>query len=126
MIRTVIVADSGDAMAALTQALWGLPGVDIARHANGRASVSAVIGAVAPELVVIDGMSWLGNALNRVGEVRETAPHAVVVLLAERIERTAHVQALRAGASSVLLRSLDEAALRHALAEALHPSPIAA
>lgn len=126
MTRVLLVADSGPVMAALTESLWAMRDVVIARHASGRAPVGAVAAPLAPDLAVVDEMAWYGLALARVAEIRAAAPHAVVVVLAHRPLRAFRAQALRAGAHSVLPRDLDPDALGTALREALNPSPLAA
>lgn len=126
MSRAVLVAGSGPVMAVLTQSLSTMRDVEIARHASGRAPVGAIVGPVAPDLVIVDEMDWFGLALARVAESREAAPEAVVVVLAAGPPRSSRAQALRAGATTVLPRDLDPTALGTALREALNPSPLAA
>jgi DNA-binding NarL/FixJ family response regulator len=126
MTRVVLVADSGPVMAALTQSLCAMRDVEIARHASGRAPIGALVGPVAPDLAIVDEMSWFGLALARVAEIREAAPNAVVIVLAHRPLRASRAQALRAGATSVLPRDLDPVALGFAVREVLNSSPLAA
>jgi DNA-binding NarL/FixJ family response regulator len=125
MKRAVLVAGSGAVMATLTESLCAMRDVEIALHASGRAPLGALVAPVAPDLVIVDEMEWFGLALARVAEAREAAPEAVVVVLARPL-RAARAQALRAGATAVLPRDLDPAALGTALREALNPSPLAA
>ena len=119
MIRALVIADSGVVMSQVTAALCQLGNVDIVAHANGRAPVARIARAVSPDVVLIDEMAWTGLALARVAEVREAAPLAAVVGLAERPDAPWVLAGLRAGAAAVVPRGLEPATLGLVLDEVL-------
>src|SRR5919197_56279 len=55
LMRALVIADSGRAMADLTRLLLELKNVEL-RHASGRADVSALVSGFAPDLVLVDEM----------------------------------------------------------------------
>lgn len=116
MIRVLVVADSGAAMAAVTNSLYDIAGVDIAGFASGRACVEGVVRAVDPDVVVVDQMGWTGLALNRIREIRAASPGAVVLGLSDR-EADWIIDGLRAGANAVVPRGLQPATLALVLRE---------
>jgi DNA-binding NarL/FixJ family response regulator len=119
VIRALVIADSGVVMSQITTTLWRLGNVDIVAHANGRAPVDAMVRAVGPDVVLIDEMAWTGLALARIAEVREAAPLAAVVGLAERPDAPWVLSGLRAGAAAVVPRGLEPATLGLVLDEVL-------
>jgi DNA-binding NarL/FixJ family response regulator len=124
MTRTIIVADSGPAMAALTRALRRMPDLDIVRYASGRSTIGPLVRASAPELVLIDEMHWRADALARLAEARLAAPDAAVVVLAAEPDESWLADALRAGAAAVLPPSVDPATLELVLREVLVTDPL--
>jgi DNA-binding NarL/FixJ family response regulator len=123
MTRALIVADSGPAMAALTQALRRMPEVDIVRYASGRNPISLITRASAPDLVLIDEMHWRDAALARLAEARREAPGAAVVVLAAEPDAVWLADALRAGAAAVLPGGVEAATLELVLREVLVTDP---
>jgi DNA-binding NarL/FixJ family response regulator len=125
-MRAIVIADSGSALAALTRALVEIDRVEIVRHASGRTHVDALVHEFSPELVLIDEMRWAPLALARVREVRHAAPHASIVVLAERLEGSWLADALRLGVAAVMPASADADTFRRVLAEVLERIPHAA
>jgi DNA-binding NarL/FixJ family response regulator len=123
MTRALIVADSGPAMAELTQALRRMPEVEIVRYASGRSSITRIARASAPNLVLIDEMHWRDDALARIAEVRREAPGAAIVVLAAGPDTGWLADALRAGAAAVLPGAVDAATLELVLREVLVTDP---
>jgi DNA-binding NarL/FixJ family response regulator len=123
MTRAMVVADSGPAMAALTQSLRRMPDLEIVRYASGRNSIGPLVRASAPDLVLIDEMHWLQDALARLAEAREAAPGAAVVVLAAEQDAAWLADALRAGAAAVLPGGVDAATLELVLREVLVTDP---
>jgi DNA-binding NarL/FixJ family response regulator len=123
MTRALIVADSGPAMAALTQSLRRMPDLDIVRYASGRSSIGRIVRASAPDLVLIDQMHWRDAALARLAETRREAPAAAVVVLAAEHDAAWLADALRAGAAAVLPGGVDGATLELVLREVLVTEP---
>lgn len=123
MTRALIVADSGPAMAALTQALRRMPDLEIVRYASGRNTIGPIARASHLDLVLIDEMHWPDDALARVAEARRDAPDAAVVVLAAEPDAGWLADALRAGAAAVLPASIDPATLELVLREVLVTDP---
>jgi DNA-binding NarL/FixJ family response regulator len=119
MIRTLVVADSGRVMAAITRSLGDIPAVDIVAYANGRASLAPMVRATLPDVVLIDEMDRPGQALSRIAEVLGAAPGLPIVGLAARSDSTWVVAALRAGAGAVVPRDLHPPLLERVLLETL-------
>jgi DNA-binding NarL/FixJ family response regulator len=119
VIRTLIVADAGNVLAAITSSLCRLEHVDIVAYASGRARVDAVVRAVGPDVVLVDEMRRPGRALERIAEVRAAEPLAAVVGLTDRPDSSWVAEALRAGATAVVPRDLSPETLGLVLREAL-------
>ena len=56
MTRVVVVADRGEDFASLTAAVGPLPGACLVRHGSGAAPLDRMVGAIAPDLVVIGAL----------------------------------------------------------------------
>jgi DNA-binding NarL/FixJ family response regulator len=119
MIRALIVADDGAVLAALTATLSQLERVQIAAYASGRAPVDRVVGAVAPDVVLVDEMCWSGFALARIAEARAVDPLAAIVGIAHRADADWILDGLRAGASAVVPRDLPPETFWQLLRETL-------
>ena len=117
MIRALVVADSGAVMSAVTQSLHRLRGVEIVAYASGRARLDAVVRAVGPDVVLIDEMRRSGTAAVRIAEVRDALPSAAVIGLTDRLESSWVIDAMRAGASTVVPCDLDPTTLEAVLRE---------
>ena len=99
MTRVVVVADSGEGLAALTTAVGSMPGACVVRHGSGAAPLDRMVGAIAPDLVVIGALRTGDRAVARLAEVRRAAPAAQVVVLSSDAETGALAGALRAEAA---------------------------
>jgi DNA-binding NarL/FixJ family response regulator len=122
MIRVLVVADSGTAMATVTETLWSIAGVDIAGYASGRNPVESVLRALDPDVAVVDQMGWTGVALDRIREVRRVRPHVGLIALGEP-EADWAIDALHAGADAVVPRDLQPATLAVVLREVMGDVP---
>jgi DNA-binding NarL/FixJ family response regulator len=129
MIRTLVVADSGSVLSAITGSLCDLEHVDIVAYASGRTQLTAIVQAVGPDVVLIDEMRRPGLALERIEEARSAQPLAAIVGLTDRPDSAWIVPALQAGATAVVPRDLEPQTLGLVLREALaaprlqHPIP---
>jgi two-component system nitrate/nitrite response regulator NarL len=119
MIRTLVVADSGSVLAAMTSTLCRLEQVDIVAYASGRSHLDAIVRAIGPDVALIDEMRKPGQALARIAEVRAAQPFAAVVGLTDRPDGAWVAEALRAGATAVVPRDLAPETLGLVLREAL-------
>jgi DNA-binding NarL/FixJ family response regulator len=122
MIRVLVIADSGTAMASVTHTLWSIAGVDIAGYASGRSSVEAVLRAVDPDVAVVDQMGWSGLVLNRIREIRQVKPDIALLALGEP-EADWTIEGLQAGADAVVPRNLQPATLAVVLREVMGYAP---
>lgn len=117
MISVALVADSGAAMEEMTRSVSTLSRVNIVRHCHGRAPIGRALARFAPDLVLVDEMHWPRLALQRIEEIRETLPHARIVVRAERPDAGWLADALRAGASAVVPATAGPETLGVVLAE---------
>lgn len=102
MTRAMIMADSGDSLAALTLSLADLERMEIVRHASGRAPVGALVKGIRPDIVLIHALLWPGLTLARIAEIRAGAPSTAVVVVAERVEAVWLADALIAEADAIV------------------------
>lgn len=122
MIRALVVADSGAVMAALTELLWDMPGVEISAFASGRSDVGDLVAAADPDVVLVDEMTWFGLAVQRISEVHAAQPARAIVGLASRADAEWVLAGLRAGARAVVPRDLNPATLSLVLRDAVTAS----
>jgi DNA-binding NarL/FixJ family response regulator len=120
VIRALVIADSSPTRTSITGALCALPAVDIVAHASGAAPVGTLVQTIRPDVVFVDELRWVGEAVSRVREVRAAHPEAVVIGLVERPDAGWIVDGLRAGATAVVPRDLDPTTLALVLDEALN------
>lgn len=120
MIRALVIADSNPTRTSITGALCALSAVDIVAHASGTAPVGTLVETIRPDVVFVDELRWVGEAVARVREVRTAHPEAVVIGLVERPDAGWIVDGLRAGATAVVPRDLDPTTLALVLDEALN------
>jgi DNA-binding NarL/FixJ family response regulator len=127
MIRVLVIADSGAAMATITASLALLPEVHIAGYASGVSRVDRILHGTPVDVVLVDEMARSGLALARVAEIREAHPAAAIVGLTARPESGWARDGLRAGAAAVVPRDLAAAVLGAVLHDVLHvEEPLAA
>jgi DNA-binding NarL/FixJ family response regulator len=123
MIRLLVVADSGAAMAAITGTLRAISSVDIVAYASGIAPVRRVVEASRPDVVIVDEMRRPGLALTRIEEIRAAMPEAAVLALSGEDDPERVVAGLRAGAAAVVPRRLPAATLARVLQDVTAGSP---
>jgi DNA-binding NarL/FixJ family response regulator len=120
VIRALVIADSSPTRTSITGALCAISAVDIVAHASGTAPVGTLVETIRPDVVFVDELRWVGEAVARVREVRTAHPEAVVIGLVERPDAGWIVDGLRAGATAVVPRDLDPTTLALVLDEALN------
>ena len=120
MIRALVIADSSPTRTSITGALCAISAVDIVAHASGTAPVGTLVETIRPDVVFVDELRWVGEAVARVREVRAAHAEAVVIGLVERPDAGWIVDGLRAGATAVVPRDLDPTTLALVLDEALN------
>jgi DNA-binding NarL/FixJ family response regulator len=111
MTSVMVVADSGDVMASLTSSLAQIAGVQIVRHANGRAPLGPLAVAHDPDVVVIGSMSRPAAALRCVRELHATAPAVQIIVLSSDARVGWLGTALQEGAAAVVPGDVDATTL---------------
>ena len=119
MIRAIVVADCGSAMASLITALAEIDTVEIVRHATGRADVGPLARRLGADLVFVDELHWPPLVLSRVAEIAKNAPDAGVIVLTSTPDAGWLADALRHGAAAVAASNLDPATLARLVREVL-------
>jgi DNA-binding NarL/FixJ family response regulator len=119
MIRVLVVADSGEAMAAITAPLSRLQHVDIVAFASGRSPIGRLVGHADPDVVLVDEMRWPGLAPARIAEIRAAAPRAAVVGVTPGPQPDWAGQGVLAAAEAVVTRTCESGVLAHVLQDVL-------
>ncbi|HYM58051.1 MAG TPA: hypothetical protein VES79_08810 [Solirubrobacteraceae bacterium] len=123
MIRTIVIADTGAAMAQVTELLNEGGNVELVRYAGGRCDVEALVRAHRPDLVIIDEVRPR-LALARIAEARRAAPGCAVIALAAWSTAGWLAEALRVGAAAVLPADVSAGTLHVVIGEVLDaPEP---
>ena len=77
----VIVTDNGFAAEAIRRSFRGASGVRVAGYVDGRHPCGAAVAEAAPDVVIVDEMTWSANAVARISEVRRAVPAAKIIVL---------------------------------------------
>lgn len=123
-MRTVIVEDSAAALAALTQALEPLPGLELLGTACAENEAVDLILAQQPDLVLLDLGLASGSGLGVLRRLRDAACPARIVVLTNRVEPAYRAACLAAGANAFFDKSGDHGALLDQLQAWLPPQPV--
>jgi two-component system response regulator DesR len=123
MIRTIVIADTGAAMARVTDSLNEGGNVELVRYAGGRCHVDALVRTHMPDLVIIDEVRPC-LALARIADARRAAPGCAVIVLAAWSTAGWLAEALRVGAAAVLPADVSARTLHMVIGEVLDaPEP---
>jgi DNA-binding NarL/FixJ family response regulator len=115
--RLFIVGNDAFIVNALRLALRSSSGVSLFGVIDGSRSVRATVREAQPDVVVVDGLSDAENGVERLREIREEAPNALVLLLSAPLDHPALDEVLEAGAIACVAatsRSADIAPARFA------------
>jgi DNA-binding NarL/FixJ family response regulator len=96
--RLFIVGNDASILNAMRLALRSSSTVNLFGVIDGRHSVRAAIREAQPDIVVVDGLSDAQAGVERLSEIREETPHALVLLLSAPLDHPALDQVLEAGA----------------------------
>ena len=96
--RLFIVGNDAFILNAMRHALRSSSAVNLFGVIDGRHSVRAAIREAQPDIVVVDGLSDAQAGVERLREIREETPHALVLLLSAPLDQSALDQVLEAGA----------------------------
>jgi DNA-binding NarL/FixJ family response regulator len=96
--RLFIVGNDAFIVNAMRLALRASSSLNVFGVVDGRRSVRAAVHEAQPDIVVVDGLSDADAGVERLREIREEAPHALVLLLSAPLDHPALDQVLEAGA----------------------------
>ena len=116
MTRVLVIADDHMVARRIRLALRATAGFELLGFAGGKQPIGALLLSTAPDVVVVDETSGRSHALARLAEVVSTLS-AIGVLLAADMDRRSVSEALAAGASTVIARTVEPAALSALLRE---------
>jgi DNA-binding NarL/FixJ family response regulator len=98
MKRLFIVGNDAFIVHAMRFALQYVPGVNLFGVIDGEGHVRDAIREAQPELVLVDGISSGDTHAQRLSEIREEAPTALIVLVSSPLDESAMRAAFEAGA----------------------------
>jgi DNA-binding NarL/FixJ family response regulator len=107
--RLFIVGNDAFIANAMRLALRSSSGVTVFGVIDGRRSVRAAVREAQPDIVVIDGLSDAQAGVQRLQEIREETPHALVLLLSAPLDHPALDAVLEAGAIACVAAASDPA-----------------
>jgi DNA-binding NarL/FixJ family response regulator len=117
LTRVLVIADDRMVARRIRLALRPTAGFELLGFADGRRPIGAVLLSTAPDVVVVDETSDRSQALERLAELVSTLSRATGVLLAAEMDGRSVDEALAAGASTVIARTVEPAALAALLRE---------
>jgi DNA-binding NarL/FixJ family response regulator len=120
MKRLMIVADHSFVVQAIRLALRQTAGFQVVGFFDGRGSVRNALTELRPDVVLVDDMQETDNALNRLREIAEDAPHAKALLLTLQMDSEWLEQAFEAGAHAVVSKTVHPVSLGTLLREISH------
>ena len=103
----VIVTDNGFAAEAIRRSFRGTSGVRVAGYVDGRRPCGAAVAEAAPDVVIVDEMTWSANALARISEVRRAVPSTKIVVLTAEADAAWLGDATRAGADAAIAKTVQ-------------------
>lgn len=109
-LRVLVVDDHRTFAELLSLALSGEPDLDCVGIAGSAAEATALVGALAPDVVVLDIEMPRQDGLAAARRIREVAPECVIVVVTAHQDSQWVVRATQAGASAFVPKngSLDE------------------
>ena len=108
----VIVTDNGFAAEAIRRSFRGASGVRVAGYVDGRNPCGAAVAGAAPEVVLVDEMTWSATAVARIAEVRRAVPTTTkIIVLAADPDATWLADAVRAGADAAIAKTVQPTTL---------------
>ena len=122
MKRLFIVGNDAFTVHAVPLAVALAWGVNLFGVIDGRRSVRDAVREAQPDIVVVDGLSDAEAGVEHLREVREEAPHALVLLLSAPLEHPALHEVIEAGA----MVCLSNASRSQASASPAEPRPATA
>ncbi len=103
----VIVTDNGFAAEAIRRGFRGASGVRVAGYVDGRRSCGPAVAEAAPDVVIVDEMTWSANAVARISEVRRAVPATKIIVLTAQSDAAWLADAVRAGADAAIAKTVQ-------------------
>ena len=107
----VIVTDNGFAAEAIRRSFRGASGVRVAGYVDGRRPCGSAVAEAAPDVVIVDEMTWSANAVARISEVRRASPGTKIVVLTAAANADWLGDAVRAGADAAIAKTIQPTTL---------------
>jgi DNA-binding NarL/FixJ family response regulator len=107
----VIVTDNGFAAEAIRRSFRGTSGVRVAGYVDGRHACGAAVAEAAPDVVIVDEMTWSANAVARISDVRRAVPACKIIALTAQPDAPWLGDAVRAGADAAIAKTVQPATL---------------
>jgi DNA-binding NarL/FixJ family response regulator len=107
----VIVTDNGFAAEAIRRSFRGTSGVRVAGYVDGRRACGAAVAEAAPDVVLVDEMTWSANAVARIAEIRRAAPSTKIIVLTAQPDADWLGDAVRAGADAAIAKTVQPTTL---------------
>jgi DNA-binding NarL/FixJ family response regulator len=107
----VIVTDNGFAAEAIRRSFRGTSGVRVAGYVDGRRACGTTVAEAAPDVVIVDEMTWSANAVARIAEVRRALPSAKIIVLSAQPDAEWLGDAVRAGADAAIAKTVQPTTL---------------
>jgi DNA-binding NarL/FixJ family response regulator len=117
MKRLMIVADHSFVVQSIRLALRQTAGFNMIGFYDGRGSVREALIELKPDVVLVDDMQEIQNALARLREIAELLPAAKSLLLTLRMDQESLEQAFQAGAHAVVSKTVHSVSLGTLLRE---------
>jgi len=105
--RVLVVANHPGIVYAFRRVLRQTPGFNLVGYVAGHTPVGAIVADARADVVLVDDLGAPAEAVKRIGEVREAAPAAKVILLVPDTGMAWIEDAVRAGSHAVLSKTLD-------------------
>jgi DNA-binding NarL/FixJ family response regulator len=107
----VIVTDNGFAAEAIRRSFRGTSGVRVAGYVDGRRPCGAAVAEAAPDVVIVDEMTWSANAVARISDVRRAVPGCKIIVLTATPDAAWLGDAVRGGADAAIAKTVQPATL---------------
>ena len=107
----LIVTDNGFAAEAIRRSFRNTSGMRVAGFVDGRKACGAAVVEAAPDVVIVDEMTWAASALARISEIRAAAPSAKVIALISQPGADWVDDAVRAGAHAAIAKTVQPGTL---------------
>jgi DNA-binding NarL/FixJ family response regulator len=117
MKRLMIVADHAFVVQAIRLALRQTSGFTVVGFYDGRGSVRDALTELQPDVVLVDDMQEVDDAIARLREIAEVAPDAKALLLTLAMAPERIDEAFEAGAHAVISKTVHPVALGTLLRE---------